>query len=489
LTRRQTLLQAYNFRDLGGFPAAGGVTRFGRVWRTDLLGMLPDADIEAVKAAGIKTVIDLRSADELERVPPSFADMEGIDYINIALLGDAPLSDALDECVRTADSFEASLTVLYKTMADRVPHRFVQVFEALAKGLLKGGVAFYCTAGKDRTGMIAALLLLALGVSRSDVVANYRTTAAYLRPKIAHLTSDSPLRPRSLMRSDPETIEAFLDHLDEKYGGPVSFLKTAGLSENTLAALRAALVEPFDKDGHTVTPMRRLPLKSAYNFRDLGGYPAKGGSTKFRKLWRSDFLGLLPVEDIEAIKGAGVRTVIDLRSPDELTRVQSDFANIEGVDYVNAPLLTMQLKREFTPGDSYEKSERELFYVTMPQKAKDNIAAAVTAVVRALHKGGVVFFCAAGKDRTGILAALLLAACGVPAADIAADYEVSATLLAPKCVALPEGSPLIPKHPYRSAAETMEDFLARIGDAGEYLISAGVARETLDDLARLLVAP
>jgi hypothetical protein len=104
--------------------------------------MLPDADIEAVKAAGIKTVIDLRSADELERVPPSFADMEGIDYINIALLGDAPLSDALDECVRTADSFEASLTVLYKTMADRVPHRFVQVFEALAKGLLKGGSPF-----------------------------------------------------------------------------------------------------------------------------------------------------------------------------------------------------------------------------------------------------------------------------------------------------------------------------------------------------------
>ncbi len=487
--RRQTLLQAYNFRDLGGFPAKDGVTRFGRAWRTDLLGMLPEADIATIIAAGIKTVIDLRSADELERVPPSFADVEGVDYRNIPLLGDAPLSEALDECVRTADSFEASLTVLYKTMADRAPSRFVQVFEALAKGLKRGGVAFYCTAGKDRTGMIAALLLTVCGVARADVVANYRTTAAYLRPKIALLAADSPLRPRSLMRSDPETIEAFLNHLDEKHGGAETFLKTAGLSHEVLSAVREAMIEPFDEHGHTVTPVRRLPLKSVYNFRDLGGYPALDGMTRFRRLWRSDFLGLLPPEDIEAIRAAGVRTVIDLRSPDELTRVKSDFANLEGVDYINAPLLTMQMKKEFTPGDSYEKSERELFYVTMPERAKDNISAAVTAVTTALEKGGVVFFCAAGKDRTGVLAALLLAACGVPAPDIAADYEVSATLLSPKCAVLPEGSPLIPKHPYQSPAETMEDFLLRTGDVRSYLLSIGVAEATLTDLNRLLVAP
>ncbi|HWP80585.1 MAG TPA: tyrosine-protein phosphatase [Candidatus Acidoferrum sp.] len=489
MTRRQTLLQAYNFRDLGGFPAKGGVTRFGRVWRTDLLGMLPDADIETVKAAGIGTVIDLRSADELERVPPSFENVPGIDYVNIPLLGDAPLGDALDECVRTADSFEASLTVLYKTMADRAPRRFAQVFEALAKGLAKGGVAFYCTAGKDRTGMIAALLLLACGVARADVVANYRITAAYLRPKIAHLTADSPLRPRSLMRSDPGTIEAFLDYLDEKHGGALNFLKSAGLAPEVLTALREELVEPYDEEGRTVTPLRRLPLKSVYNFRDLGGYPAKGGQTRYRKLWRSDFLGLLPPEDIEAIRAAGVATVIDLRSPDELARVKSDFADLAGIDYVNAPLLTMQLKKEFIPGDCYEESERELFYVTMPARAKDNIAAAVTAMTKALERGGVVFFCAAGKDRTGVLAALLLAVCGVGTSDIAADYEVSATLLAPKCAALPEGSPLIPKHPYQSLAETMEDFLARIGDVRAYLLEAGVAEKTLDDLTRLLVAP
>ena len=85
--RRLPLASVYNMRDLGGYAAAGGTTAFGRLWRADLLGALPDMDISAILAAGVRTVIDLRGPDECLRVPSSFLDVPGVRYVNVSLLG------------------------------------------------------------------------------------------------------------------------------------------------------------------------------------------------------------------------------------------------------------------------------------------------------------------------------------------------------------------------------------------------------------------
>ena len=148
--RRLPLASVYNMRDLGGYAAAGGTTAFGRLWRADLLGALPDMDISAILAAGVRTVIDLRGPDECLRVPSSFLDVPGVRYVNVSLLGDTDqLSSRMGMPLH--DSFLHSLSILYSTMLDCNGHRFVQVFEAIFEGLARGGVAFHCTAGKDRT--------------------------------------------------------------------------------------------------------------------------------------------------------------------------------------------------------------------------------------------------------------------------------------------------------------------------------------------------
>ena len=404
--------------------------------------------------------------------------------LNGPLLGDEPMQHSMDASIKEAGSFEASLKVLYKIMADNAPHRFKETFEAIAEGLPKGGVVFHCTAGKDRTGMITALLLLFCGAARMDVVADYRTTAAYIRPKIATLEKDSPLFPKSLLRSDPETLEDFLDHIESKYGGATAFLKSAGVADETLEAIRRFIVAP---NGDSDAVPKRLPFETLYNFRDMVGYPAKGGTLLFGKLFRSDFLGFLPQGDIDKIKAAKVATVIDLRSHVEHEKAPCSFDGADGIDYVQAPLITPQIRQEFKSTGDYEKDERNLFFNIMPNMGAANIGAAVKAVINAVPKGGVVFFCTAGKDRTGVLAALLLAVCGVLVQDIAADYEVSETYMRAKCATLPEGSPLLPKHPYVSPAEAMEQFLQDIGDVRQYLIDAGVSEAELAALEKYMV--
>ena len=163
-------------------------------------------------------------------------------YVNVSLLGDTDqLSSRMGMPLH--DSFLHSLSILYSTMLDCNGRRFVQVFEAIFEGLARGGVAFHCTAGKDRTGVIAAMALELCGVARADIVADYAVTEIHLRPKIAALPEDSPLRPKSVLRSTPETIEHFLDHLQETYGGTAACLSSFGFAQDRLAQLVPLLLE------------------------------------------------------------------------------------------------------------------------------------------------------------------------------------------------------------------------------------------------------
>ena len=240
--RRLPLATVDNMRDLGGFAAAAGVTAFGRLWRSDLLGELPEGDVAAIERAGVRTVIDLRGDDERARVPNSLNGRPGITYVGLPLLGDVDTL-AARMGMPLHDSFMHSLSILYSTMADSNPDCFVQVFEALLSGLVRGGVVFHCTAGKDRTGVIAAMVLELCGVARADIVADYAVTEIHLRPKIEALPEASNLRPKSVMRSAPETIEHFLDHMGDTYGGAAAYLSRFGFSEEKARRLTALLVE------------------------------------------------------------------------------------------------------------------------------------------------------------------------------------------------------------------------------------------------------
>jgi protein-tyrosine phosphatase len=162
--------------------------------------------------------------------------------------------------------------------------------------------------------------------------------------------------------------------------------------------------------------IRHLRLPGTRNLRDIGGYTtAAGRRTRWRTLFRTDALDLIPAATQDAMLDLGLRTVIDLRWPHELRASPSAFAASSAVRYRSIPLL----EDDPTPVIGLAAT-----YRLMLDERGSQLADVARAV---LEPGGLpaVIGCAAGKDRTGVAVALLLAAIGVPADEIIADYVLT----------------------------------------------------------------
>lgn len=164
-------------------------------------------------------------------------------------------------------------------------------------------------------------------------------------------------------------------------------------------------------------PARHVRLPGTRNLRDVGGYPAAGGRrTRWRTLLRTDALDRLPPSSQAELLDLGLRQVIDLRWPDELDSAPSVFQASTDVRYRSLPLL----RDDPTPHLGLAGMYRHVF---------DERGPALAEVVRSLLEPGglpAVIGCAAGKDRTGVAIALILAVVGVPTVTIVEDYAMSA---------------------------------------------------------------
>jgi protein-tyrosine phosphatase len=243
---------AQNFRDLGGYPAAGGRrVRWGRVFRSDSLSSLSDADLARLERLGLRLVCDFRGDAECEDEPNRLASRPPFLYWRQPL-GDRNVQPA--EWRRRFESgdfgeIDASwLTRSYRGMIDECAPQLGAVFRRLARedGL---PAVLHCTAGKDRTGVSSALLLLLLGVPRELVIEDYALTSLYTGDRIRAAErffsgrGIEPDRVRALLGSEPGTLAAALDHLDETHGGAARWARErAELEDSELAALREALL-------------------------------------------------------------------------------------------------------------------------------------------------------------------------------------------------------------------------------------------------------
>lgn len=242
----------YNAREVGGYPTAdGGHTRWRALVRTDNLQRLtPEGKVE-LRDYGVRTVIDLRSAHELERDPDPFAVHQGLDgmprYLNL------PLVDYEDR-EATAD-MEATETMAaeYIVILERNKERIAAVIKAVAASLDEGAVLVHCHGGKDRTGIIVAFLLSLAGVPRDTVVEDYAVSEVRLEP--VHLAwleeqrqaNGGPIdRPR-WMGSRPETMRTVLEYLDREYGGVDGYLTKSGVTQHEIARIREHLIAPADE--------------------------------------------------------------------------------------------------------------------------------------------------------------------------------------------------------------------------------------------------
>jgi protein tyrosine/serine phosphatase len=229
-----------NARDLGGYPAADGQeTAWGAVVRADSLARLTAPGIDALTNYGVRTVIDLRLPAELADAPNPFASRErrGMRLRHISLF---------DPTAPPPPAYE-TLADDYKGVLTRFPARFAAVFDAIAAAGT-GGIAIHCAGGRDRTGLVSALLLAIAGVPRNVIATDYALSTELLRESDLRWIESDPARrterERRVAWALPrvEVMTELLDHLHRRYGGAEAYLLACGVSPADIERVRTRIL-------------------------------------------------------------------------------------------------------------------------------------------------------------------------------------------------------------------------------------------------------
>ncbi|MEU8239555.1 tyrosine-protein phosphatase [Actinoplanes missouriensis] len=192
-----------NARDLGGTPTAdGGTIRAGALIRSDSLGLLTPASVTALRDLGLALILDLRWPRECAADPSPFAGDPA--YRNVPLLADPMGYDPPDDT--------------YAPMLDHNAERIARAFRVIAAAP-PGGVVVHCRGGRDRTGVLVALLLGLAGVEPATIAEDFARTPA----------------------TEAAAMRATLTHADRRHGGVAAYLRDAGVPEEDLAAVRRRL--------------------------------------------------------------------------------------------------------------------------------------------------------------------------------------------------------------------------------------------------------
>lgn len=220
-----------NLRDVGGYPAGPGRrTRWRTLLRTDALDLLPASSRDALAAFGLRAVVDLRWADEIERWPSAFEGDARVAYHHIPLLDWDPTP-------------VHGLAYMYRHVLDERGEWVAAVVRAL---LAPGGLpaVIGCAVGKDRTGATIGLLLSAVGVPAEVVVADYALTFDAFRDPADDPHVDDWRREGQALECPPAYMAEMLEHLERRHGGAAALLRRHGISDAELARLTDLLTEP-----------------------------------------------------------------------------------------------------------------------------------------------------------------------------------------------------------------------------------------------------
>lgn len=241
MNRTIDLAGCLNFRDLGGYPTAGGRrVRWRQVFRSDALHHLTAGDVARLRdEIGLGTVIDLRSTVEVTSEGRGPLEQEAMAFLHLPLYDGAATP-------RAVPSDSLTLADRYVLLAEfaRVP--IGRVVGALAAA---GGPAVYhCAAGKDRTGLISAILLGLLDVPDEVIVADYAATKENLDAIVERLMATEGYQqmlaalPPDTMHAEPETMVTFLARLRDAHGSIAGYARAAGVDDDAIARLRARLI-------------------------------------------------------------------------------------------------------------------------------------------------------------------------------------------------------------------------------------------------------
>jgi len=250
--RRLPLAGAHNVRDLGGYRTrSGDITRWGRFLRASSMHLLTDDDQEALVQYGLRTVVDLRRTDETASEPNVFCRSAQVAYHHLNMIGDEGLETELSQ--RYAQELRAGARM--EGDADRIAYTYCgwldqrqsmlrDILQTLAAG--PPAALFHCAAGKDRTGVTAALLLGLAGVPEETIVADYGLTARFSVDHYQTLPGANPAvrtwQDYQRESCPPQTMQMVLDHLAQDYGGCEGYMRAVGLGQEAIGRLRDGLL-------------------------------------------------------------------------------------------------------------------------------------------------------------------------------------------------------------------------------------------------------
>jgi protein-tyrosine phosphatase len=250
-----------NFRDLGGYQTVSGATvKWGMLYRSGVMSGLTDEDYVYLKGLGIVEICDFRATEERAHEPTDWQAIGAKNYTSFDY-EDPGLNELRAVFMKgdfKPDDIAQAMTELYGTMVDRfVPH-YKDMFARLIAG--QAPLAFNCSAGKDRTGIAAALVLSALGVPRDIISADYALSdrvvdyeAIYNQTVQDGIDSNSPhaflaflpapIR-APLLKSDPVYLEAALTKIENNYGSIESYLhKELQVSQDDVKKLQSLYLQ------------------------------------------------------------------------------------------------------------------------------------------------------------------------------------------------------------------------------------------------------
>lgn len=229
--RRFFLNKVANMRDIGGYSTDNNrIVKPKKIIRSNFINDLDKEDIEEIKRMGFTTIIDLRSNEELKKKKGIFSENDDFKFKQIAINGNGRLPKSEDEIIDT-----------YMEMLEG-KQQIKEIFEILSE--VNDGVIYYCNAGKDRTGVVTALILKLLGVKDQDIVVDYIASGIFLEKELndfAKEMNDNEIL--KIITPKTKTMSDLLNNIQKQYNSIEQYLKSCGLSDEKIKKIKEKYIQ------------------------------------------------------------------------------------------------------------------------------------------------------------------------------------------------------------------------------------------------------
>lgn len=234
-----------NVRDLGGHATEDGrETQYGRIVRADNVRRLSDEGWKALADYGVRSILDLRTDQELDADPP--AELP-VDVVHVKFMDDAPeVFEQAEAASIAAPDIATATRDVYLIFLESFRANVARVIKAVVDAP-EGGVLVHCAGGKDRTGLTVAILLRLAGVGLGDIAADYALSEERLRPRHERWLTDAAddaerERLRRVTATPAASMVGVVEELERRYGSVEDYLRAGGASDDIGDRVRARLL-------------------------------------------------------------------------------------------------------------------------------------------------------------------------------------------------------------------------------------------------------